>query len=293
MKNEKIRSLCGVCKRYTNHDVKGEHTYESDSEDVRYAIEYQIVNCCGCDTASFRKTILDIENAFRLDGDDEWDVPADVTTYPPLSHRGLNDPYLPELVNGIYSESCEAYSAGSLTLAGIGFRATIEAICNDQEILGKELSTRINGLASKGLISKKDSGRLHSIRFMGNDAAHDIRKPSLSSLRAALVIVEHLITTVYILERKSSPGLEKIIEDYSEFEDLLANSLKEFAIGEERTVANFLGKNMRLLNGSSRRFEKNLNARIGKGEFDKLSLGKRTDVEGSKEKIQLYVVMKS
>ncbi|WP_140386550.1 DUF4145 domain-containing protein, partial [Vibrio parahaemolyticus] len=63
------------------------------------------------------------------------------------------------------------------TLAGIGFRATIEAVCNDQSIQGKELSTRINNLASNGLISKKDSTRLHSIRFLGNDAAHDIKVP--------------------------------------------------------------------------------------------------------------------
>lgn len=38
---------------------------------------------------------------------------------------------------------------------------------------------------------------------MGNDAAHDIKKPKDESLSVALQIVEHLIASVYILENKA------------------------------------------------------------------------------------------
>jgi hypothetical protein len=252
-------------------------------------VEHSVVKCRGCNTVSFRQVFHDYEGAYPGEND-EWVVPTEVETYPKAKTGNLKATHLPDIVASIYQETCDAYRDGALTLAGIGFRATIEAICNDQGILGKELSTRINNLASKGLISKKDSTRLHSIRFMGNDAAHDIKKPSQKTLQAALVIVEHLITTVYIIDRESEGKLDAVIEEYSKFEELLDKKLKDFAVGEEHPLPKFLGKDTRLISGSTKKIEDTLNTKIGKGEYLKLKFGKKEKYLDSKEELQHYVV---
>jgi hypothetical protein len=192
--------------------------------------------------------------------------------YPKKPKGTLDLSDAPEIVSDIYSEACNAFRDESYTLAGIGFIATIEAICNDQKIEGKELSTRINNLTAKGLISKKDSLRLHSIRFLGNDAAHDIKKPTYSILDAALTIIEHLLTTVYILDSKTKWKLEEIIEEYQKFERLLESKLNNFSIGDEFPIPKFLGKDIRLLNGSTKILETQLIAEIGKGNFTRLAV---------------------
>lgn len=290
MTKNTVWNYCIKCKQKTNHDVEGSHEDEHDPYDYHCMIEHSVVKCKGCNSVSFRKVFHDYEGAYPEDND-QWVVPREIETFPKAQKGSLDTAHLPDIVESIYQETCNAYRDGALTLAGIGFRATIEAICNDQGITGKELSTRINNLANKGLISKKDSTRLHSIRFMGNDAAHDIKKPSEKSLQAALIIVEHLITTVYIIDRESAGKLDAIIEDYSKFEVLLDNKLKEFNAGDEYPLAKFLGKETRLISGSTKDIENTLNAKIGKGEYKKLKFGKLDNYLGSKDKLQHYIVV--
>ena len=210
--------------------------------------------------------------------------------FPKQNKGNISTFHLPNIVERIYDETCDAYRDGARTLAGIGFRATIEAICNDQNIKGKELSTRINNLASNGLISKKDSVRLHSIRFLGNDAAHDIKTPKKSALEAALIIVEHLITTVYIIDSESEGQLDKVIQEYENFENLLSSKLIDFQSGDEYPLQKYLAKDIRLLTGSIKALEKRLQAEIGKNEFTKLKLGKKEKYLDSKEELRHYIV---
>ncbi|WEJ21680.1 DUF4145 domain-containing protein [Pseudomonas sp. SD17-1] len=281
---------CDSCNRKTNHHVEGKHLYQSNSHyDYHYGVEHSIVKCRGCNCVSFRVVEYDYEGAYP-DENEDWIVPESVEIFPGPSKSKLDIRHVPDTVGNIFNESCQAFSSGSYTLAGIGFRATIEAICNDLNISGKELSTRINLLSSRGFISKKDSMRLHSIRFMGNDAAHDVKKPSITSLQAALTIVEHLLTTVYILEKESSGKLESIIDDYANFEKLLNEKLSTCVTGDEIPLAKILGKDVRLISGSSKIIEDELHRRIGKKEYTKLSFGKVEKYAGSKDKLQHYII---
>lgn len=285
-----VKNPCGSCDQRTNHEVVGQHTFSSDPDEYHYMEEHAVVKCMGCGRVSFRVAYHDYESAFPV-GDDDWEVPISIETYPKVHRSEVDLRHLPGVVDRIYSETCAAYRDRAFTLAGIGFRATIEAICNDQGIAGKELSTRINNLASKGLISKKDSTRLHAIRFLGNDAAHDIKTPSESSLAAAQTIVDHLLTTVYVLDQTSKGGLEFVIEEYPNFEKLLLKKLEDFNAGDEFPIAKFLGKEMRLISGSSKQLEKMLGAEIGKGNFARLTFGVKATFQNSKEELQHYVVV--
>lgn len=289
MEKHTIKNYCINCKQQTNHSIEGNHQEIGNPDEYQYMIEHSVVKCRGCNTVSFRKVFHDYEGAYP-EFDDKWVVPQEIETFPKAETGNLNTRNLPEIVEHIYQETCNAYRDGSFTLAGIGFRATIEAICNDQGVSGKELSTRINNLASKGLISKKDSIRLHSIRFLGNDAAHEIITPSKKSLEAALIIVEHLITTVYILDKEAEGKLEAIIEEYSKFENLLDKKLEEFSNGDEYPLAKFLGRDMRLISGSSNIIENKLKEKIGKSEYKKLKFGKKAKYLDSREELQYYIV---
>jgi hypothetical protein len=290
MAMEVVRNLCAVCARYTNHEVEASKTEHGDPSEYHFVWTHSIVRCLGCDKRSFRDVYEDYENGYP-DEENGWAVPTDVSTYPKRTKGTLEAWVLPKVVRDIYQETCSAFAEGSLTLAGIGFRATIEAICNDRGVNGKELSTRIGNLATQGLISKKDSARLHSIRFMGNDAAHEIVTPSKESLAGALAIIEHLITTVYLVDQhQAAGGLDSVLELYEDFEKLLEKKISAYHVGDSYPLSKFFGKDIRRLHGGNKKFESELNARIGRGDFTKLSRGALAKYAGSPEVLQHYTL---
>jgi Domain of unknown function (DUF4145) len=289
MTEKTVKNHCAKCNGETNHEIIGIHSETGEPDTYHCKIEHAVVKCCGCESVSFRKAFHDYENVFQID-DDEWDYDLSVEIYPKKARGHLDVSNAPEIVQSIYGETCSAFSDGSHTLAGIGFRATIEAICNDQGIAGKELYTRINSLAAKGLISKRDSTRLHSIRFLGNDAAHDIKKPSVKNLEAALTIIEHLLTTIYLIDSATKGRLEEVIENYNSFKSLLLKKLIDFKPADAFPIQKFFGSDARLLTGSTRSFEKQLIKEISTGEFVGLQVGKKVKFQNSKEELQHFVV---
>lgn len=291
MSNNTIKSYCRACCKKTNHKVLSDHS-ESHREEYQYDISYQILQCLGCDTKSFRKVFSDIEAAYPA-YDDTWEVPEDVTVYPKAveGHKVIDDIWeLPNIVNIIYSEVLIALREESKVLAGLGLRAVVEAVCNDLNIPGKSLEVRINKLASSGYISKNDAERLHGIRFMGNDAAHDIKKPKDTTLSVALQIVEHLIVSVYILEKKANGNIETTVSKYEVFEKLLNEKLENFSVGDEYPIAKYLGKDMRRVKESISTLEQELISKIGNGEFTKLTVGKVDTYLSSPSQLQHFIV---
>jgi hypothetical protein len=88
-----------------------------------------------------------------------------------------------------------------------------------EKIKGKTLEARISKLATQE--------RLHAIRFLGNDAAHEIKKPTDKQISVALRIIEHLITTVYILDEEAKGKLDTIVVDLADFKKLLEVHLEK------------------------------------------------------------------
>ena len=257
------------------------HTKDG-GEEYHCAIYYMVIQCRGCENTSFRYVFEDYEVAFPI-SDDEWDVPKTIETYPKFikDHHELDGTnYVPGIVREVYEESLTAIQEGAGILAGLGLRGTIEAICNDRGISGRNLEIRISRLATQGLISQKDAERLHAIRFLGNDAAHDIKKPSDRQIKIALKIIEHLITTVYVLDAEAKGKLDTIVYEYDEFKKILEMNLENYSSGDEFPLAKFLARDVRRIQGSLSQLESQLIAEIGAGGFTKLSVGK-VDTFGS------------
>ncbi|MCP9760420.1 DUF4145 domain-containing protein [Aquitalea sp. S1-19] len=289
MSKSPIITPCSSCNRDTRQDVINENI--DSFHDYRMDTHYQIIACRGCETKSFRIITYYIEDAYQI-SDNEWDVPKDFETYPKTlpNHQSIQDiDRVPDVVRNIYQESIEAIKVKSNILGGIGLRATIEAICNEQKIIGRTLETRIDKLKKAGLVSIMDADRLHAIRFLGNDAAHEIQSPDIYKLLAALKVIEHLITNLYILDSDVNSTLQTIIKEYSEFEKLLEIKLKNSPTNVERPLINILGRDTRRLHGHLKSHEDQLILKIKSGTYSLLTIGKIDSFAGSKDKLQHYI----
>ncbi|WP_161607095.1 DUF4145 domain-containing protein [Myxococcus xanthus] len=291
-KTKNCWNSCTSCSNNTDHEILEEVINgPDDPSDYPEYDYYQIVKCKGCHKVSFRKETQDYVN---YDYDEHGGVNPTITieTYPRIlkDHRGIRRLHpVPQSVRDIYTETINATKENALTLAGIGFRAVIEAICNDQQIKGKDLKTRIANLAKNGMISNMEANRLHAIRFLGNDAAHDIKCPRSESIRVVLQIVEHLIENIYILDSELSGTLETVISDYSEFRAILTLSLKDHQSGAEHPLSNFLGKAVRRLVDTFQNMEKQLISEISSGNFTELQIGKNVPIGNKNHPTQHFI----
>jgi len=246
-----------------------------------------LVECNGCETISFRKEYHDYEVYYQI-GNDEYTHDITIDTYPHTikNHNHIESVYeIPNIVRSIYKESILAIQEGAYTLAGLGLRASIEAICNDKNVNGSNLQIRINAMSRSGLISKSDAARLHAIRFMGNDAAHEIKKAKEQSVLIALKIIEHILLSVYVFEEEVSEYLETPISSIIEALPILKNNLSKLEENSTFTLIKWLGSSRRRVMENLEQIENDLNLKIQSGDFEGVILIEPSETEETTSKI--------
>jgi hypothetical protein len=215
---KEIKCTCPNCKKKMNHSVmQSVHVDGMDPEDqTDWRNDFQIIQCLGCDAIHFRHL-----NYFS----EYFDYDCNGTTeklYPPIDEMHRNDrnyDMLPYNLENIYKETISSFNNSNHILCAIGIRAILEGICKDNEIKkGKverikagvevfqnsaQLDGKINGLNEKGIISNKQCKVLHELRFLGNDAVHDLSVPTKKEIGIALDIIEHMIDDIYDIPEKS------------------------------------------------------------------------------------------
>lgn len=218
--NEEHRLPCSRCAVKTRHkvlesvDVKG----EDPAWDYYYTNNYQIVQCQGCDEISFRKCHSNSEDVY-FDEEEGVGYPIEKEELYPSRvagrHKLRQSDFLPAAVSRIYDETHAALCNKQPILAGVGIRALIETVCNEESAVGGNLEKKIDNLVTKGVLTKNGAEILHSLRILGNVAAHEVKPHSELTLSLAMDVVEHLLTDVYILpgatkklpKRNTSPSL--------------------------------------------------------------------------------------
>lgn len=280
-----VKSNCRSCAQITKHALLHEVVKEGDYDYYAEKYLWQTLECMGCETVGFRMVHVDME-----DTDDEGKPTATKTyhRYPGalVSHKELE--YLwavPDLIRKVYKETVSAYAVGSKVIAGMGLRATIEAICNHLNVSGRTLDKRIDSLHKSGTISSSDKKRLHAIRFLGNDAAHEIREPASHDLRVALEIVEHLIKSVFILEKRAS-GLDTSIDSIEELMPVLKRCCSKHELNSTHTLAALLGGNARRLGDAFPVLEAELLIKINAGDVKYLAAEALQQID--KKAVQTY-----
>jgi len=204
-----IRIACTRCATKTMHSVLMQ-TDRSGREDVGddtfyWNDDYQIVECCGCKTVSFRHLHMDSED--YASGPDGGEFLVTQNLYPAREEgrRELSDQiFVPIDVRRVYLETKSAMANNQLVLAGIGVRAIVEAVCRDKEAVGANLKRKIDDLALKGLLSNDGVQILHRLRTMGNRSAHTVVPHTPEQLSLAMDVVEHLLQGAYIFPERAA-----------------------------------------------------------------------------------------
>jgi hypothetical protein len=223
----------------------------------------------------FRIETHDYESAYP-DEYNNWnhDVQIELLPYPLKNRRPIREHYsLPKNIRIAYIESIEALKTNCFLLAGVGFRAVIEALCLDKKITGKNLEAKINNLNRNRLITDKETERLHAVRFLGNDSVHEMAVPKKETLYVVLEIIEHLLKNIYLIDKQAKDYLDTYINNFEEFENLLLKKLRNFKTGDDFPLAKYLEKDVRRLNGQISIFESELIQNIQSNNFEFLTIG--------------------
>ena len=189
-----VITYCSECDGDKNHRKLFSKIPKSTSKTVE---EFCVVECMGCDTVSF----LQILQLSRRTRPYHFNYPKDETF---VYYAFLPDQYikkLPKSVLKLYEEVVIAFQAESSILCGVGLRGLVEAICIDQKIRGRNLHEKIKKLHTEGWISKSELPILDKLRLIGNDSAHKIRSWPMRKLELALGIINHVLTSIYILPK--------------------------------------------------------------------------------------------
>jgi hypothetical protein len=125
----------------------------------------------------------------------------------------------PPNLRRIYRETIDSFNAECYTICAGGLRAIVEGICAangvtngpvEKEIKGKieirqskQLDGKISGLREKDILTKKKAELLHSHRYLGNDALHQLQMPSVDELRLGIEILEHVLIELYEIQDKA------------------------------------------------------------------------------------------
>lgn len=205
--NKKLDVTCGTCKRSTKHliltDIELSGTENMGDDYYEWHNEYQIIQCQGCETVSFRKTHTNSED-YSPDGPgpEDWTntLYVDIYPNPEEGRRTIQDDHLlPSSLQRIYKETLKALNEGQAVLTGIGIRAIVETICKDKKAKGHDLLKKINDLVTQGVLTRDGADILHKLRTLGNKAAHEVKPHDNVQLGLAFDVIDHLLQGVYIL----------------------------------------------------------------------------------------------
>lgn len=208
--SDEFRIFCNSCRRITRHDIP--RTFEQVLDDGQI-IQWQIVQCKGCDGVSFLETsLINVELEQPL---------VSEKVYPPRMFRPIKQfDGAPEKLDRIYREMIDSFNNDLYILCAGGLRALVEGICAEQDIAdgpirnhetgdyvrdpntqqikrGKSLEWKIEELAEQHLLTAHQAHALHQHRYLGNSALHELEIPSSETLNIAISIVEHAMDALY------------------------------------------------------------------------------------------------
>ncbi len=194
--------VCIGCGHFTRHEVLRSISERWQTEDLFGFEDYEIVICRGCSLVTFVKRSRFSEDLIFNDLTGETELEEKVNIYPPRleGFSKIEEIHLlPFKIKTVYQETYSALAVESWTLAAMGVRTLIEMLCIDEGISKGKLKTKIDTLKEQGQVSPITADLLHRIRFLGNEAVHTIEMPTREELKAAWILINNLLSSVYIV----------------------------------------------------------------------------------------------
>lgn len=192
------RIFCNICSLETNHECIATHQRKFYTAGLLETIGYRLWICAGCETGT-------LEEFYTNDEKQEYNEEEVSTYYPERSKSHIDEkPFvkLPPKLRIMYHETLQAFNNGLTVLCAIGIRALLEGICTDKGIEGHNLNKKIQ--AMEEILPSNIVDNLHSIRFIGNTAAHELTAPHRMELQLAIEICHDLLNYLYELDYKTN-----------------------------------------------------------------------------------------
>lgn len=198
-----MKTYCNLCRNNTNHSVLYETRQEQcDNEnDIWVNSTYQVIQCAGCDTISFREVYICSEDIDSSGRPISFEYLYPYSNKDILSTKTIHN--LPTNLKSLYKEVLDCFNNANYILCAAGIRAIIEGICIDNDITKGNLHSKIDELHKKGILTTQHSEILHKHRCIGNSAIHELAIPSNEELSLAIEILEHTLENIYDLEFKA------------------------------------------------------------------------------------------
>jgi hypothetical protein len=160
----------------------------------------------GCECGVLQQEYSNSEMSYWDEDNDQSVEFSDISYFPERSQHDLAPKLYSKLkstLTTLYKEAITCYNQKSPILCAAGLRALLEGICHDKKIKGKNLKAKIEGL--KSILPNKNIIRnLHHLRFMGNEAVHELAAPKRTELTLAISLIEDLLNFLYELDYKAS-----------------------------------------------------------------------------------------
>lgn len=217
MKKTIFKTYCNSCNNQTNHNILLDIPTRElwDPEGVQVWESWKVLQCGWCEDVLLLKEYLCSED---IDYDHEtWEVIKNLQFFPRRLEDGIPYKYqhsFPNNIRNIYREVIETFNNHLNILCAAWLRAVVEGVCkdrwiNDWSLLNEkwkrraDLQSKIEGLKEKQILTEAHARILHELRFLWNDAIHDLSEPSQTDLRIAIQIIEHTLENIYELPRKA------------------------------------------------------------------------------------------
>jgi hypothetical protein len=193
---------CHRCKSHTHHEILRSQSETGSTEHIEwYRLELQIIRCKRCQNIYFKQSAWNSGDT-HPSGASAGDPPEEDRTARPISNErraSVDEWELPDRVRTLYRETLSGFNAMAMTLSATGLRSVVEAACLDQGCTDLTLELKIEALVAKGVFLKRDADYLRKHRFLGNEAVAGMDTPPREEFEIALQILEHLLTTLYVL----------------------------------------------------------------------------------------------
>lgn len=204
-----IEAPCKLCDHDTRHRILAETFAHWINEDDTVDVwdRYQIIQCQGCQSVSFRVASKCSECIAFDERSGRQYYRESVELFPNriCGRRFIRDSNLfPDTVLRLYEEVHGALCAKFSSLVVMGLRSLIDIVCIDQKIHEENLYLRIEALSKSGCISCEEAKTLHRLRHMGNAAVHENKEHTDQQIGAAYDVVEHLLIGIYVIPSKAA-----------------------------------------------------------------------------------------
>ncbi|TLD68680.1 DUF4145 domain-containing protein [Phragmitibacter flavus] len=215
-----VKAHCNQCSGDRNHFLIHYHKTARNeilSEDPPARIHgedfYELLQCAGCESITFRHTCLQSE----VTDEDGREVPS-INYYPPATFRRMPTwthamtlvdgqklaiIWLPEFVTRLIPEIYSALHSKCYALAAMGVRALLESIMIDQVGDNGSFQKQLYNLQIAGGISPRQKKIIEDTLEIGHASIHRNFSPSRLDIISSLDIAEGLIETIYINEGKA------------------------------------------------------------------------------------------